>query len=64
MKSINFLYAGIPLDYRAAQTRRSLSKLRANYHLFLRNQPKQPENMTRSLVIRRPRMWKAPLVRF
>lgn len=59
--SFQFVHKGILLDYRAAQTKSAISRLRANYHLFLKNQPKKPEPSRRHLNLR---PWKAPVVKY
>jgi len=48
MTRFSFVSNGIKLDYQKVQTVNALSKLKANYHLFLRNQPRQQPNMARN----------------
>ncbi|KAG9767500.1 hypothetical protein HRR83_004199 [Exophiala dermatitidis] len=54
----SFAYNSIILDHHAIQTRRALSRVKANYHLFLRNQPKGPQFKTQDLGP--SRKWQVP----
>ncbi|KIV80663.1 hypothetical protein PV11_08149 [Exophiala sideris] len=54
----SFAYNSIILDHRASLTRRALSRVKANYHLFLRNQPRVPEFKIQDLGP--SRKWRVP----
>ncbi|EXJ85544.1 hypothetical protein A1O1_05908 [Capronia coronata CBS 617.96] len=56
--NFSFAYNSIILDHRAIQTRRALSRVKANYHLFLRNQPKVPQFRVQDL--QPVRKWQVP----
>jgi hypothetical protein len=57
----SFAYSSIVLDHQAIQTRRAMSRVKANYHLFLRNQPQAPRFKTQDLGP--PRKWLVPKYR-
>lgn len=57
----SFAYNSIILDHKAIQTRRAVSRIRANYHLFLRNQPQKPQFRIQDLGPRRK--WHVPKMR-
>jgi hypothetical protein len=59
--SFSFAYNGIKLDYQAIQTRRAVSRVRGNYHLFLKNQPKKPTFNLQDLGPKRK--WEVPRMR-
>ena len=62
--SFQFVSArAVMLEYRATQTKSAMSRLRANYHLFLRNQPKKPETFIKRYNYRL-KPWKAPIVKY
>ncbi len=54
----SFAYNSIVLDHQAIQTRKAMSRVKANYHLFLRNQPRAPQLRTQDLGP--PRKWQVP----
>ncbi|EXJ92541.1 hypothetical protein A1O3_01093 [Capronia epimyces CBS 606.96] len=54
----SFAYNSIILEHHAIQTRHALSRLKANYHLFLLNQPKVPRFRMQDLGLKR--QWRAP----
>lgn len=54
----NFAYNSILLDHQKIQTRRAVSRVKANYHLFLRNQPQKPRFTIQDLGP--SRKWKVP----
>lgn len=54
----SFAYNSILLEHYAIQTRRALSRVKANYHLFLRNQPKAPQFRIQDLGPKR--QWQVP----
>ncbi|KIV89218.1 hypothetical protein PV10_08804 [Exophiala mesophila] len=54
----SFTYNSIKLDHQAIQTRRAVSRVRGNYHLFLRNQPKKPQFTQNNLGP--SRKWEVP----
>ncbi|KIY01479.1 uncharacterized protein Z520_03031 [Fonsecaea multimorphosa CBS 102226] len=57
----SFAYNSILLDHQKIQTRRAMSRVMANYHLFLRNQPRKPQFSLRDLEPRR--RWQVPKMR-
>lgn len=58
---LSFAYNSILLDHQAIQTRRAMSRVKANYHLFLRNQPQKPQFRMQDLGPRRK--WQVPKMR-
>jgi hypothetical protein len=63
--SFSYTYNSILLDHQKIQTRRAMSRVKGNYHLFLRNQPRTPlfnvKIETQALGPRR--MWRVPKMR-
>ncbi|KEF58066.1 uncharacterized protein A1O9_05989 [Exophiala aquamarina CBS 119918] len=57
-RGLSFTYNSIKLEHQAIQTRRAVSRVRGNYHLFLRNQPTKPQFKQADLVPKR--MWSVP----
>ncbi|KIW88657.1 uncharacterized protein Z519_10703 [Cladophialophora bantiana CBS 173.52] len=57
----SFAYSSILLDHQKIQTRRAMSRVKANYHLFLRNQPRKPQFSLQDLGPRR--RWQVPKMR-
>ncbi|OAL40141.1 hypothetical protein AYO20_00561 [Fonsecaea nubica] len=57
----SFAYNSILLDHRKIQTGRAMSRVKANYHLFLRNQPRKPHFKIQDLGPRR--RWQVPKMR-
>ncbi|KIW15560.1 hypothetical protein PV08_05608 [Exophiala spinifera] len=57
----SFTYNSIVLDYKAIQTRKAMSRVKTNYHLFLKNQPPAPQFKTQDLGP--SRKWEVPRMR-
>jgi len=57
----SFTYNSILLDHQKFQTRKALSRMKGNYHLFLKNQPRTPLFNIKDLGPRR--RWQVPKMR-